>query len=133
MNNGPGCLYRTTATARPTGTTRRACAAARIRCPEGPRALAGRIANILLARMSPPDEDAGRRPAGHWAEIARRWAEVGPPLRPSAEDLAFYRRAGRLTRERGAPRVLLLGVTPELYRLPWPDGTDLLARSHRPR
>ena len=25
------------------------------------------------------------------------------------------------------PRVLLLGVTPELYRLPWPEGTQLLA------
>jgi hypothetical protein len=30
-------------------------------------------------------------------------------------------------RGQGAPRVLLLGVTPELYRLPWGEGTDFLA------
>jgi len=53
---------------------------------------------------------------------------VGPPLRPAAQDIGFCRDAVRQwVRHRGAPRVLLLGVTPELYRLPWPKGTDFLA------
>lgn len=54
--------------------------------------------------------------------------QVGPPLRPVAEDLGFcWEAVEEWARHRGAPRVLILGVTPELYRLPWPKGTDVLA------
>jgi SAM-dependent methyltransferase len=56
------------------------------------------------------------------------WQQVGPPLRPSTQDTDIL--ADMLStwvRDRGAPRVLILGVTPELYRLPWPQGTDVLA------
>jgi len=64
----------------------------------------------------------------HWPEIARLWRHIGPPLRPVAQDVRFYSDAVReWVGLRGAPRALLLGVTPELYRLPWPEGTDLLA------
>ncbi|MCW5605639.1 MAG: hypothetical protein KIT18_13945 [Burkholderiales bacterium] len=57
----------------------------------------------------------------HWSQIARQWGQVGPPLRPSAPDLAFYNDAiGRWIEAHGVPRALILGVTPELYRLPWP-------------
>ncbi|MEA2901871.1 MAG: hypothetical protein QOH36_1758 [Actinomycetota bacterium] len=66
---------------------------------------------------------------GHWTEIARRWGHVGPPLRPGAADLAFY---AEVVSGRTAPRALLLGVTPELYRLPWPDGADVIAVDHTP-
>lgn len=67
--------------------------------------------------------------ATHWQRVAGQWSQVGPPLRPSPEDLAFFERAaGKVVARLGrAPRVLLLGVTPELYRLPWPAGTDFLA------
>ncbi|MEA2734108.1 MAG: hypothetical protein QOE14_559 [Humisphaera sp.] len=61
--------------------------------------------------------------SGHWSEIARRWEQVGPPLRPSEEDLAVY---AAVVRELESPRALILGVTPELYRLPWP-GAQMLA------
>jgi len=72
-----------------------------------------------------------RESAGHWPQIARQWQQVGPPLRPSAEDTEICWDAIReWTRRHGAPRVLLLGVTPELYRLPWPKGTDFLAVDH---
>jgi hypothetical protein len=65
---------------------------------------------------------------GHWPKIARQWEQVGLPLRPAAEDLAICAEAvEEWMRSHGAPRVLLLGVTPELYHLPWPEGTDLLA------
>lgn len=66
--------------------------------------------------------------SGHWPEIARQWKQVGHPLRPSPEDICFYNAAvDQWVQKNGAPRVLLLGVTPELYRLPWPNGTDFLA------
>ena len=71
--------------------------------------------------------------AGHWANVARQWKQVGPPLRPSSQDLAFcVKWIERWASARGAPRVLILGVTPELYRLPWPAGTDILAVDHTP-
>jgi SAM-dependent methyltransferase len=61
---------------------------------------------------------------GHWQEIAGKWAQVGPPLRPSAQDIEGFQKLIRGT------RALILGCTPELYRLAWPDGTDLLAMDH---
>jgi hypothetical protein len=65
--------------------------------------------------------------SGHWQEIARRWAQVGPPLRPSEADIAFY---ASVIRDVKSPRALILGVTPELYRLPWPRGSSVLAADH---
>jgi hypothetical protein len=66
--------------------------------------------------------------SGHWLATARRWSQIGPPLRPSPEDIGFYSAAiDRWVPTSGAPRALILGVTPELYRLPWPSGTNLLA------
>lgn len=63
----------------------------------------------------------------HWDRFSRARALHDPPLRPSAEDLAyFWEMVDEWVRERGTPRVLLLGVTPELHDLPWPEGTDLL-------
>jgi SAM-dependent methyltransferase len=68
---------------------------------------------------------------GHWPELARRWEQVGPPLRPSTEDLAAYTAAiSGWARDHGPPRGLILGVTPELYRLQWPAGADVLAIDH---
>ncbi len=70
-------------------------------------------------------------PGQHWREIARRWEQVGPPLRPCAEDLAVYTAAiNGWSRDHGSPRALILGVTPELYRLSWPQGTELSAIDH---
>jgi SAM-dependent methyltransferase len=69
----------------------------------------------------------------HWPELAKRWALSGPPLRPSAHDVRLYGEAvagfGGAAR---APRVLLLGVTPEIWRMPWPAGTDFLAVDRAP-
>jgi SAM-dependent methyltransferase len=66
--------------------------------------------------------------AAQWAKVARNWELYGPPLRPSREDLRFSEEAVGAWRGQGSPpRVLLLGVTPELYRLAWREGTDFLA------
>ena len=63
-----------------------------------------------------------------WSMMAHMWRNVTPPLRPQAEDLGFcVEAAGAWLRSDRSPRVLILGVTPEYYALPWPAGTDLLA------
>ncbi len=49
-------------------------------------------------------------------------------MRPVAQDLEYYwDYISAWMQKHGSPRVLLLGVTPELYSLPWPKGTDFLA------
>lgn len=63
--------------------------------------------------------------ADHWNEHARRWSHVGPPLRPCAADIVLLQR--RIAEHADADRSLLLGVTPEIAGMDWPDGTDLLA------
>jgi SAM-dependent methyltransferase len=60
---------------------------------------------------------------------ARQWSRIGPPLRPAPEDVEICEVAVR-DWSHGAgrpPRALLLGVTPELAAMRWPDGTSLLA------
>ncbi|HXY03928.1 MAG TPA: hypothetical protein VEI49_10145 [Terriglobales bacterium] len=65
----------------------------------------------------------------HWREIGRQWAQLGSPLRPAPEDASFYTQTlGRWTQDsKVPPRALILGVTIEIYHLPWPSGTHLLA------
>lgn len=64
----------------------------------------------------------------HWNEHARQWSYVGPPLRPSAEDVQLIERM--LLRENSgtlSPEGVLLGVTPELAGMNWPANTTLTA------
>jgi len=64
--------------------------------------------------------------ADHWERFARNRSLNDPPVRPCSEDLGyFWEDANEWIEKRGMPRVLLLGVTPELYALPWPTGTDV--------
>ena len=68
---------------------------------------------------------------GQWGDIAPNWNRVGPPLRPCAEDLDFFTETVELwARRHGAPRALILGVTPEIYHLRWPTGSHVLAADH---
>lgn len=66
--------------------------------------------------------------SGVWRGHAVQWERVGPPLRPCARDTETMELlTGEWTARNGAPRVLVLGVTPEISRLGWPVGTGLLA------
>jgi hypothetical protein len=68
---------------------------------------------------------------GHWPAVARVWEQLSSPLRPSAEDIGFVKQElEQWALEQGAPRAVILGVTPEWYHLPWPVGTDLTAIDH---
>ena len=63
--------------------------------------------------------------APHWERYALDWDLLGPPLRPSPEDVAIYERAVAGLGRR--PQALLLGVTPEIAAMQWPPGTRLVA------
>lgn len=64
----------------------------------------------------------------HWESIASVWAQLGSPLRPCAEDQIGYRSFIEPWIEQFArPRIIILGVTPEVYHLPWPAEHDLIA------
>jgi hypothetical protein len=65
----------------------------------------------------------------HWSLMAANWRLVGPPLRPGTADQALFNAAiASWGSDKGvAPRALILGVTPELFHLDWPTGTQLTA------
>ncbi len=68
--------------------------------------------------------------AGRWEDLARRWDELRPPVRPARADTAILERvaAERCGAGGGRPRrALLLGVTPETATMRWPEGCRLLA------
>lgn len=68
---------------------------------------------------------------GHWDTVARAWGHVGPPLRPSDQDLAFVTEAGRASvASGGLRRVVVLGVTTELATSAWPDDTQVFGVDH---
>lgn len=79
---------------------------------------------ILADRNKYPIPKEGDYP---WERFARTWHHISSPMRPAKEDLKFYWDSiGAWIRQHGIPRVLLLGVTPELYTLPWPKGTEII-------
>ncbi|CAN5873882.1 class I SAM-dependent methyltransferase [soil metagenome] len=67
---------------------------------------------------------------GPWRTHALQWSRVGPPLRPSPEDVAVAGAAidgWRGATGRDDPTLLLLGVTPELCALPTGPQSRMLA------
>lgn len=78
--------------------------------------------------------DAGQH-SQQWSRAALVWNQLGSPLRPVEADLLPVRgglaswcadHPGR------TPHGLILGVTPELYGLPWPDRRQLRAAERTP-
>jgi SAM-dependent methyltransferase len=66
----------------------------------------------------------------YWDEFAESFAALGPPLRPSSEDIGSFEEAVANWAARYPHdwlRALLLGVTPELARMRWPERSTLLA------
>ena len=66
---------------------------------------------------------------GQWTQVSTYWDLLGPPLRPTDEDImiitdgiqTWYR-----SHEKSI-RALILGVTPEYCNLNWPEGSDIRA------
>ncbi len=64
----------------------------------------------------------------HWTQHAKQWQLLDSPLRPHADDIAIYQ--GLLNQHVATKTrlvVVVLGVTPEIVKLQWPDGTHLHA------
>lgn len=68
-------------------------------------------------------------PGSLWEQQARQWSRIGPPLRPSGQDLVWAQEAvDRWQRTRPqAPRALVLGATAELASLRWPEDSEVTA------
>jgi hypothetical protein len=67
---------------------------------------------------------------GHWKSHAIRWDKIGPPLRPSPDELAVVAViVSQLMSQVGNRGLdaLILGVTPEYARFPWPPKSNLIA------
>lgn len=68
-----------------------------------------------------------------WSKVTRRWNWSDSPIRPSAQDIGFCIHAiSKWLQEHQNPQVLMLGVTPEFYHIPWPKGTDLISVDNNP-
>jgi hypothetical protein len=66
----------------------------------------------------------------YWDDIATSFSVLGPPLKPSSEDIHFVEMVVRNwspSYPREALCALLLGVTPEIANMRWPDAATLLA------
>ncbi len=66
-----------------------------------------------------------------WRKHSGHWAKVGAPLRPSAQDGVLM--LGAVSGDLGqtpASDVLVLGMTPEIIQLPWPESVRLQAFDH---
>ncbi len=66
----------------------------------------------------------------HWSKVASRWRHVGPPLKPTDEELGFYKEGIELWRGDAPARAVILGVTQELFHLDWPKGTSIRSVDH---
>lgn len=72
-----------------------------------------------------------RSEPGQWPKAAKFWPMIGEPLRPNTKDIEAVITA--VSQWPGsAPRVLILGVTPEYYHLKWPEGSSLQAVDRTP-
>jgi len=67
--------------------------------------------------------------ASVWYQTSAGWNHILPPMRLVEEEIAFFQEA--LAQAKASPlRAVILGVTQELYRMPWPTGTELVAVDH---
>lgn len=71
-----------------------------------------------------------RKQAAVWEKHAKQWGAVGAPLKPSPEDGSFALTALLPLFKQGGHQVAILGVTPELVQLPWPQTVGIRAFDH---
>jgi SAM-dependent methyltransferase len=62
-----------------------------------------------------------------WEIMARRWAMIGWPMRPTPADVAYYEAWAAKAATAMPLRAVLLGVTPEIALMQWPKDTRLTA------
>ena len=65
----------------------------------------------------------------YWSSLAHSYATMGPPLRPSSEDVRHMQEkvaAWAAAHANRALNALLLGVTPDIANMNWPPATTLV-------
>jgi SAM-dependent methyltransferase len=68
---------------------------------------------------------------GVWKKHASQWVRVGEPLRPSAEDGEAMLSLATPSLLFGADAcIVVMGVTPEVIQLSWPENTTMIAIDH---
>jgi SAM-dependent methyltransferase len=80
-----------------------------------------------LMAIDPSPADVSR---DHFSTLVKDWSTVGQPLRPAPEDTAVVQRV--VNGLGAAPRVVILGLTPETLGCSWPAATGLTAVDHSP-
>jgi SAM-dependent methyltransferase len=89
--------------------------------------------NLDIAILDTPETNPASNNRALWERQVAAWKLLGPPLRPSPEDVAEYENTVLdWSRKYGPPRGLILGATPELARLPWPSRASVLAVDRSP-
>jgi hypothetical protein len=71
-----------------------------------------------------------RRAVSYWDGFATSYNDLGPPLRPSEEEVGSMEgivREWALSQGIRSPQALLLGVTPAIASMRWPPATSLMA------
>ncbi len=81
-----------------------------------------------------PDTPGSPKTQTVWLKHAGQWARIASPLRPAPDDSEIMWQLLRTAAKdsHGPRRVIVLGVTPELVNLPWPDGSTLVAVDKSP-
>src|ERR1700722_1935588 len=70
-----------------------------------------------------------------WGALARAWDYVGWPFRPSAHEVRSFEaivQGWQQLHPQARVNALLLGVTPEIASMDWPEGTRLLGADSSP-
>ena len=62
-----------------------------------------------------------------WRKQSRQWQHVGAPLRPTEEDQHLLFSVSAPVLNCVSPRLMVMGVTPEVVNLPWPADAHLTA------
>jgi len=64
----------------------------------------------------------------HWNSQATKWASIGPPLRPSSEDISVFNdMLNKCSEKSSLTKSLLLGVTSEIATIDYFDKNHLIA------
>jgi SAM-dependent methyltransferase len=64
----------------------------------------------------------------HFSTLVSDWSLIGPPLRPASQDTAVVQHV--VDGLGPAPRIVVLGLTPEIIGCAWPATTELTAIDH---
>jgi len=91
------------------------------------------LASTQFAREGLPAPSPDDKAVSYWQQLALSYRAVGSPLKPTPEVVAFVENAVKRfagQRPKARMRAVLLGVTPSIAQIAWPEGTFLTAADY---